>query len=86
MPVVCRSRVKLDFTGIVTRMALLSVLLVAVGGSSSAVASTTARSTGPAVQVVAAENFWGSIALQLAGSKASVQSIVVNPNTDPALL
>jgi zinc/manganese transport system substrate-binding protein len=33
--------------------------------------------------VVAAENFWGSIATQLAGSKASVTSIIVNPNTDP---
>ena len=33
--------------------------------------------------VVAAENFWGSIARQLAGSKASVTSIIVNPGTDP---
>jgi zinc/manganese transport system substrate-binding protein len=35
------------------------------------------------LQVVAAENFWGSIASQLAGGKASVRSIIVNPNTDP---
>jgi zinc/manganese transport system substrate-binding protein len=35
------------------------------------------------LQVVAAENFWGSIAAQLAGSKATVRSIIVNPNTDP---
>jgi zinc/manganese transport system substrate-binding protein len=33
--------------------------------------------------VVAAENFWGSIAAQLAGGKATVQSIIVNPNADP---
>jgi zinc/manganese transport system substrate-binding protein len=33
--------------------------------------------------VVAAENFWGSIARQLAGSKAAVTSIIVNPDTDP---
>jgi zinc/manganese transport system substrate-binding protein len=33
--------------------------------------------------VVAAENFWGSIAQQLAGSKATVTSIIVNPDTDP---
>jgi zinc/manganese transport system substrate-binding protein len=33
--------------------------------------------------VVAAENFWGSIASQLAGERASVASIVVNPDTDP---
>ena len=35
------------------------------------------------LQVVAAENFWGSIATQLGGSKVSVQSIIVNPDTDP---
>ena len=35
------------------------------------------------MRVVAVENFWGSIASQLAGSKASVQSIIVDPNQDP---
>ena len=34
-------------------------------------------------EVVAAENFWGSIAAQLAGDRASVTSIIVNPNADP---
>ncbi len=33
--------------------------------------------------VVAAENFWGSIARQLGGSKVAVTSIIVNPATDP---
>jgi zinc/manganese transport system substrate-binding protein len=35
------------------------------------------------VQVVAAENFWGSIAAQLGGERVSVSSIIVNPSTDP---
>jgi zinc/manganese transport system substrate-binding protein len=35
------------------------------------------------VHVVAAENFWGSIAQQLAGSRVAVTSIIVNPDTDP---
>lgn len=35
------------------------------------------------LQVVAAENFWGSIARQLGGSKVAVQSIIANPSTDP---
>jgi zinc/manganese transport system substrate-binding protein len=35
------------------------------------------------LQVVAAENFWGSIAAQLGGEKADVTSIIVNPATDP---
>jgi zinc/manganese transport system substrate-binding protein len=34
-------------------------------------------------EVVAAENFWGSIAAQLAGDRAQVSSIIVNPGTDP---
>ncbi len=33
--------------------------------------------------VVAAENFWGSIAAQLGGSQVTVKSIIVNPSTDP---
>ncbi len=33
--------------------------------------------------VVAAENFWGSLAAQLAGNRAQVRSIITNPATDP---
>ncbi|HWW90129.1 MAG TPA: zinc ABC transporter substrate-binding protein [Solirubrobacteraceae bacterium] len=32
---------------------------------------------------MAAENFWGSIASQLAGGRASVRSIIVSPSADP---
>ncbi len=35
------------------------------------------------LDVVAAENTWGSIAAQLAGDRASVTSLIVNPDTDP---
>jgi zinc/manganese transport system substrate-binding protein len=35
------------------------------------------------LRVVAAENFWGSIAAQLGGGKVVVRSIIVNPSTDP---
>jgi len=35
------------------------------------------------VKVVAAENFWGSIASQLGGNKVKVISIITNPDTDP---
>jgi zinc/manganese transport system substrate-binding protein len=38
---------------------------------------------GGRLQVVAAENFWGSIAAQLAGDRAEVTSIITNPATDP---
>jgi zinc/manganese transport system substrate-binding protein len=35
------------------------------------------------LKIVAAENFWGSIAAQIGGSHAAVQSIVTDPNADP---
>ena len=35
------------------------------------------------IQVVAAENFWGSIAAQVGGSHVQVTSIIVDPNADP---
>ncbi len=57
-----------------------AVLLTACGGGS--VGSAGGSSSGK-LQVVAAENFWGSIASQLGGSKVAVQSIIVNPSTDP---
>jgi zinc/manganese transport system substrate-binding protein len=39
--------------------------------------------SGAGVQVVAAENFWGSLVSQLGGSKVNVTSIVSDPNKDP---
>src|SRR5579862_2760270 len=35
------------------------------------------------IHVVAAENFWGSIASQLGGSRVQVTSVITNPATDP---
>jgi zinc/manganese transport system substrate-binding protein len=39
--------------------------------------------SGATLKVVAAENFWGSIASQIGGSHADVLSIVTDPNADP---
>lgn len=39
--------------------------------------------SGGRISVVAAENFWGSIAAQLGGNRVEVRSIITNPNTDP---
>jgi zinc/manganese transport system substrate-binding protein len=38
---------------------------------------------GSMIQVVAGENFWGSLVSQLGGNRTSVVSIVDDPNTDP---
>lgn len=53
----------------------------AAGCGSGGQSATAGR--GGRLQVVAAENFWGSIAGQLGGAKVEVRSIVANPNTDP---
>ncbi len=57
-------------------------LLVALLAALLAGCSATATHGG-GLQVVAAENFWGSIASQLAGTRAHVHSIIVNPAQDP---
>ena len=54
---------------------LLSILLAACGAS--------AGTRSGQLQVIAGENFWGSIAGQLGGSHVAVTSIVTNPSTDP---
>ena len=53
-----------------------------LAGCGAAAGSTGGGSSGR-LQVVAAENFWGSIASQLGGDKVAVRSIIVNPSTDP---
>jgi zinc/manganese transport system substrate-binding protein len=50
--------------------------------SSCGLSSTQQASSGK-VEVVAAENFWGSIAAQLGGDKVDVTSIIAKPATDP---
>jgi zinc/manganese transport system substrate-binding protein len=61
----------------------LAALLVLVAAAGSGCSTNAAESSGSVVQVVATENFWGSIAQQLGGSKVTVRSIIVNPSTDP---
>src|SRR5260370_6227045 len=57
-------------------------VLGAVAMVAAACETSTSAGSGT-VNVVAAENFWGSVATQLAGSHASVRSIITNPQTDP---
>jgi zinc/manganese transport system substrate-binding protein len=61
-------------------LVLLAVASLSGCGRSGTPAGAEARGR---LQVVAAENFWGSIAAQLGGEKADVTSIIVNPATDP---
>jgi len=50
--------------------------------SSSSVSSSSSTSTST-IQIVAAENFWGSLISQLGGTHVQVLSIVSDPNADP---
>lgn len=65
---------------------LLAAAAVLLAGCSTSPASTTGvagKGSGRVIQVVAAENFWGSMASQIGGRHAHVVSIITNPNTDP---
>ena len=61
----------------------LAAGLAALVSLAGACGTSGAASPTGVINVVAAENFWGSIARQLGGSKAAVQSVVSDPNTDP---
>jgi zinc/manganese transport system substrate-binding protein len=66
-------------------LATLALVLTSAACGRTGPPAPTASSGGQNArfQVVAGENFWGSIAAQLAGDRANVTSIVVNPDTDP---
>jgi zinc/manganese transport system substrate-binding protein len=68
------------------RRRVAGVVCCVVAGAGLVACSTgggTAASSDHRVQVVAGENFWGSIATQIGGPDASVRSIIRNPDTDP---
>jgi zinc/manganese transport system substrate-binding protein len=65
------------------RVAAAVALTIALGILAAGCADPTVGTIGGKVRVVAAENFWGSIARQLGGAHAEVQSLIVNPAQDP---
>jgi len=64
----------------VIKTLLIGIVLSAVLAGCGAPAGGSGSST---LQVIAGENFWGSIASQLGGTRVTVTSIVTNPNSDP---
>ncbi len=60
-----------------------AVSLAASACATTAPGSASSAAPGGKIAVVAAENFWGSIAAQLGGSKVAETSIITNPETDP---
>jgi len=75
--VCCVSRARLAaMAGLLGLILALPLSLAGCGGGANSTA-------GGAVQVVAGENFWGSIAAQVGGNHVAVRSILVDPNADP---
>src|SRR2546423_2195617 len=68
-----------------TRIVLLGILLAGLALAGAGCADSQSRAAAPSgvPEVVAAENFWGSIASQLGGSRVHVTSVITSPTTDP---
>ena len=66
---------------------VIVAVIVIIGGifvlTSHQPASVPEASSGKVLQVVAGENFWGSLVSQIGGSDVSVTTIVTDPNADP---
>jgi zinc/manganese transport system substrate-binding protein len=69
----CAVRLRASFA-----LAVAAGLVLAGCSTSSSGSERSGR-----VEVVAAENFWGSVARQIAGPDADVTSIITSPDTDP---
>jgi zinc/manganese transport system substrate-binding protein len=57
--------------------------IAATACSTAAGGATSGAGSSRVIQVVAAENFWGSIAAQVGGRHARVVSIITSPTADP---
>jgi zinc/manganese transport system substrate-binding protein len=64
-------------------LALLFILFFLLSACSGGPVGSTTPSSSTAINVVAAENFYGDIVKQLGGSHVSVTSIISDPNVDP---
>jgi zinc/manganese transport system substrate-binding protein len=61
----------------------VAVLALFMMGSGMASAHADKVEGGATIQVVAAENFWGSLVSQVGGSRVNVVSVLSDPNADP---
>ena len=68
--------------GVAVIVALLAAVVTGCGSPASS-STSPAQPSGKHLNVVAGENFWGSVAAQLGGSQVTVKSVVTDPNADP---
>ena len=62
---------------------VIGIVLVAGITLAIVTSSQPKQHSGSLIQVVAAENFWGSLVSQIGGNRIQVDSIVSDPNADP---
>ena len=67
---------------ILSLIGIIAVVLIYFGITSQPIQSNKISDKNN-IQIVAAENFWGSLVSQLGGDRVSVTSIVSDPNADP---
>jgi zinc/manganese transport system substrate-binding protein len=72
-----------DHRGVVVGVIALLALMMSACGSAASSSSTGSQPSGRHLNLVAGENFWGSVATQLGGSQVTVKSVVTDPNADP---
>jgi zinc/manganese transport system substrate-binding protein len=65
------------------RRTLVLLVAMAAGISAAGLSTVGAATRSGTIQVVAAENFWASIAGQLGGARVHVVSVITSPATDP---
>jgi zinc/manganese transport system substrate-binding protein len=68
---------------LVAVLGVLGALVALCGACAESGAGRPGPVVGRAIRVVAAENFWGSIAQQVGGSAVRVDSVITNPAADP---
>ena len=80
-----RRRAVVPAAASITVSLIVTLVLAGCGSSNAASSSTTtaAGTGGKVLQVVVAENDWGSIASQVGGKYVHVTSIIADPNADP---
>lgn len=71
--------------GVVVLIAIISIVAIMGSHSNYVINSNNSATTNntKTIQIVAAENFWGSLISQLGGTHVQVLSIVSDPNADP---
>lgn len=68
---------------IILAIGIAAGVYIGMKATSTTSSAATSSSSSQPIQIVAAENFWGSLASQLVGERGNVTSIVSDPNTDP---